>query len=177
MTYFKDLSEYEYDLRFARPGTRNIGWLGHGHEFPTKPPSDDLLESLWIFCSISVALARGGHDCEFCPSGSAYIAKWNGQQLLQSCAEIRVFSEQGRIYAAPNLIFHYVQVHHYHPPEEFLEALHNGPRPPHRNYYESLEKLGLTWHPTSDGSGMRGPFKKRAKTVCESGEQRNSEPT
>ena len=158
MAYFKDLSEYIYgDLSYARPGTKTIGWLGIGHDFPTKPPSDEILNLLWDFCSTSVALARGAHECEFCPSGSAYFAERKGQQLLLGVAEIRVFSKQGIIYAAPTLIYHYVQVHHYQPPDEFLEALRKGPRPPNRDYFECLEKLGLTWSATSSGAGLRKP--------------------
>ena len=158
MTYFKDLSEYAYgDLAFARPGTKAIGWLGQGHDFRMSPPSEEVLDLLWAFCSISVALTRGAHDCEFCPSGSAYFSEKNGRRLFLGAAEIRVFSEQGQVYAAPTLIYHYVQVHHYHPPEEFLEALRKGPRPPNRDYFECLENLGLAWSTTSCGAGRRSP--------------------
>lgn len=38
-------------------------------------------------------------------------------------AEIRVKAKDGRIYAAPNLIYHYVAEHDYDPPKEFIEAL------------------------------------------------------
>jgi len=156
MAYFKDLSEYSYgNLPFARPGTKTIGWLGGGHDFPTKTPSDEVLDSLWNFCSTSVAQTRGAHECEFCPAGSSYFAERDGKQLLLGAAEIRVFSENGQIYAAPTLIYHYVQVHHYDPPEEFLVALLNGPRPPSAGYFESLAKLGLTWSATSNGAGRR----------------------
>jgi hypothetical protein len=160
MTYFKDLSEYAYgDPTFSRSGTKTVGWLGRDHDFPTKLPSDDILDLLWVFCSTSVALTRGAHDCEFCPSGSAYFAERNGQRLFLGAAEIRVFSEQGQIYAAPTLIYHYVQVHHYLPPDKFLEALRKGPRPPNSDYFECLERLGLTWSATSSGAGRRSPVR------------------
>ena len=32
-----------------------------------------------------------------------------------------------------NLIYHYVEVHHYKPPNELLEALREGPKPPDRH--------------------------------------------
>jgi hypothetical protein len=157
MAHFEELSEYAYDLEFARQGTKAVGWLARGHSFPTSPPSDEILDLLWIFCSTSVALQRGGHACEFCPSGSAYLSERNGKRLLLGAAEIRVFSEDGLIYAAPTLIYHYVLVHHYQPPDEFVEALRKGPRPPHREYFECLEKLGLKWSATSSGEGLRRP--------------------
>ena len=158
MTYFSDLSEYAYgDRTFSRSGTKNVGWLDRGHNFPTKPPSDEVLDLLWTFCSTSVALSRGAHECEFCPSGSSYFSERNGKQLFLGAAEIRVFSEQGEIYAAPTLLYHYVQAHHYDPPEEFAEALRCGPKPPSSEYFECLEKLGLTWSVTSSGLWRRSP--------------------
>jgi hypothetical protein len=158
MTYFKDLSEYTYgDLAFARPGTKNIGWLGRGHDFPVKKPSEEVLDLLWEFCSISVALARGGHDCEFCSSKPTYFVERNGQRLLLGVAEMRAFSDNQLIYAAPTLIFHYVRDHHYQPPGEFLDALRKGPRPPSQEYFEALKEIGLPWSKTSSGADRRYP--------------------
>jgi hypothetical protein len=157
MAYFNDLSEYTYDLEFARPGTITVGWLDREHSFRASLPSDEILTLLWTFCSTSVALTRGLHACEFCPSGSAYFSERNGKRLLLGAAEIRVFSDGGRIYAAPNLIYHYVLIHHYQPPEEFVKALCKGPQPPNQEYFECLEKLGLKWQTTSSGEGLRRP--------------------
>lgn len=39
-------------------------------------------------------------------------------------AEIRAYSLNGKIYAAPNLIFHYAKAHNYKPPEEFIWAVY-----------------------------------------------------
>jgi len=38
-------------------------------------------------------------------------------------AEIRVQGIDGAVYAAPNLIYHYMANHNYLPPEEFLGAI------------------------------------------------------
>jgi hypothetical protein len=43
-------------------------------------------------------------------------------------AEIRVVGV-GRVYAAPDLIGHYVEAHGYCPPEEFIAAVLGGPEP------------------------------------------------
>ena len=163
MAYFKDLSEYEYDPEFARPGTKNVGWLDREHSFPTSLPSGEVLDLLWTFCSTSVALQRGMHACEYCPSGSAYVSERNGSRLLLGVAEIRAFSADGQIYAAPNLIYHYVSMHHYEPPKEFMEALRNGPRPPDRGYFECLEQLRFTWSATLKGEALRRPYENPAK--------------
>ena len=77
MAYFEDLSDYTYHSSFSRPCTEAVGWLALGHEFPTAAPSEDLLDLLWLYCSISVAKTRGGHDCEFCPVGGARYAERN----------------------------------------------------------------------------------------------------
>jgi len=67
----------------------------------------------------------------------------SGERIELGYAEIRVFGERGRIYAAPNLLYHYVIVHHYKPPEEFVHALKYSPCPPEPEYLSRLEALGL----------------------------------
>jgi hypothetical protein len=152
MAYMEDLSNYVYaGSVFGRPGTKAIGWLALGHEFPKMTPEDETLDLLWQYCSISVAEMRGGHDCEFCPSGSARRAVRDGEERLLCVAEIRVFSRDGQIYAAPTLIYHYVAVHRYKPPDEFLEAMRAGPRPPSQEYFDVLARLNLEWSKTSTG--------------------------
>jgi hypothetical protein len=74
-------------------------------------------------------------------------------RLLLGSAEIRVFSNEGRIYAAPNLLFHYVCEHHYRPPKEFVQALRTGPRPPSQAYFDALMRRNLTWGETPRSFG------------------------
>ena len=152
MAHFEDLSDYVYAPGLVRPGTKAVGWLERGHAFPTMTPNDAILDLLWLYCSVSVAQTRGGHDCEFCPIGSARYFERNGQRLVLGTSEIRVFSRDGRIYAAPTLIYHYAAVHHYKPPDEFLRSLREGPRPPSQEYYDALAKLKLEWNKTSRGA-------------------------
>jgi hypothetical protein len=149
MSYFDDLSEYTYSRRHVRPGTRNVGWLGDSHAFETAVPDPELLEVLWDYCAISLAQMRGLHNCEFCPSGTSNLAESKGRTLLLGSAEIRVFSKHQDIYAAPNLIYHYVAVHHYKAPEKLLAALREMPRPPRNEYFDRLAELGLEWRETS----------------------------
>ena len=152
MAYFEDLSDYVYAPGFVRPGTKAIGWLACGHVFPMMTPTEEILDLLWLYCSISVEQTRGIHDCEFCPVGNARYFERNGQRLLLGTSEIRVFSLDGRIYAAPTLTYHYAAVHHYQPPDEFLQALRDGPRPPSRAYFDALANLHLEWSKTSRGA-------------------------
>lgn len=152
MAYFEDLSDYIYAPGFVRPGTKAVGWLARGHLFPTVTPDEKDLDLLWLYCSISVVDTRGGHNCEFCPGHGASYAERNGQRLFLGTAEIRVFSRDGGIYVAPTLIYHYVAVHHYKPPDAFLRALREGPRPPSEEYFDALVRLNLEWSRTSRGT-------------------------
>lgn len=183
MAYFPDLSFYEYTR--DSPAAKNVGWLERDHDFERAPPSEETLDLLWRFCSISVVQLRGRHDCDLCAAPHVADAVRNGQRLALGSAEIRVFSrERGgtalnqrlnvmesggllffrgslvpcSVYAAPNLIYHYVHAHHYKPPDEFLRALHEGPQPPDEKYFEFLTKLDLEWNRTYDPAATeRGP--------------------
>jgi hypothetical protein len=149
MAYFKDLSGYTYCKPQVSDGnTKNVGWLEANHEFPKAPPKAEMLDILWEYCKISVNQTRGLHVCEFCQSGDSYRAERKGERLTLGSSEIRVFGQVGIIYAAPTLIFHYIAVHHYEPPEEFIHALSGGPRPPNAEYFQSLERIRLEWNKT-----------------------------
>jgi len=150
VTYYTDLTDYSYHAGvFHRPGTKNIGWLGLDHRFEKIEPTDETLRRLWSFCKISVAQTRGIHECEFCSSNASYIAERDGDRILLGSSEIRVFSKTGVIYAAPTLIYHYMAVHKYKPPDEFLRALHEGPTTPDQGYFDRLRELELEWRDTS----------------------------
>lgn len=132
----------------SSPTEKNIGWLGPSSKFETMDADERLLGRLWSHCKISVAPTRGIHDCELCPSPGAHVAERHGERLVLGSAEIRVFSVEGDAYAAPNLIYHYIQAHGYRPPEEFIEALRNGVPPESKAYFERLAALGWTWQET-----------------------------
>lgn len=79
--------------------------------------------------------------------------------MLLGLAEIRVAAVQGQLYAAPNLIYHYVVIHNYSPPVEFVRAVLAGPCPPEDRYFELLSKLGLTWTDTLVPEKGSKPFR------------------
>jgi hypothetical protein len=156
MTYFKDLTEYAYSRHFpAQGGAKNVGWLELGHDFEKSKASEETLDLLWESCSISVAQFRGLHECEFCNPERIIFAERHGKKLLLGSAEIRVFAPSGEIYAAPTLIYHYVQAHNYRPPDEFLSALRLGPRPPNPIFFAKLAEMDLKWNTTTQGG--KGP--------------------
>lgn len=157
MTYFKDLSVYVYGGKERPwPLQNNVGWLGPGNPFPTAKPNEALLDLIWKFCKVRVNPARGIHICHLClrrevhiPPFESHFHSRNGEKLLLGSAEIRSFSNCGAIFAAPNLIYHYVAFHHYRPPDEFVDSLTEGLCPPDPEYFLRLAQLGHDWIPKS----------------------------
>lgn len=122
--YYPDFTPYR-DIEKKAPNVLNIGWLETPHPFPRKKASEELLDALFEKCLHTVNQTRGFHDCHFCdlPATSGVEVLRNGKSIWLGSAEIRVKAKDGRIYAAPNLIYHYVLEHDYDPPREFVEAL------------------------------------------------------
>jgi hypothetical protein len=84
-----------------------------------------------------------------------------GERTSLGQAEIYVFGEEGRVYVAPTLIFHYVTVHHYKPPIEFVQALKKGPAPPGREYVARLNAAGVPLCFLQFHDGWREEIKRR----------------
>ncbi len=159
MSYFSDFSKYSYHPNGIRPRTYNIGWcvgpriykirwFDGKTEFRRQTAPEYILQTLWDFCKVSVVQMRGMHVCDLCDEKKPIIVQRNQERLLLGSAEIRVFSNLGDIYAAPNLIYHYVLIHEYKLPDKFVEALTEGVRPPSQEYYDRLEALQLRWNKT-----------------------------
>jgi hypothetical protein len=146
MAHYSDFSEYCYGHgTFHVPGTVNIGWLGASLDFEQMDPNEGLLDLVWDYCKISVAQYRGIHGCEYCQPRRSDVGQRNGEMRLLGSAEIRVFADTGTIYAAPDLIYHYMAVHRYKPPDQFISALTAGPQPFTKAYLDRLTTVGLTW--------------------------------
>ena len=123
--YYPDLTLYCYFEDGRDPNTLNIGWLDAQHPFPKKKAMEELLDALFERCLDSDVQTRGFHQCEFCDSpkfGSMNVSR-GGREAWLGSAEITVNGKDGKVYAAPNLIYHYVAAHDYDPPEEFKAAL------------------------------------------------------
>ena len=123
--YYPDLTSYCYFESQRSPKVLNVGWLDIHHPFPRKKASEELLDALFERSLHSDVQTRGWHRCEFCDDPNVYPIRVfrHGQETTLGSAEITVDGKDGRRYAAPNLIYHYVAAHDYDPPTEFLEAL------------------------------------------------------
>jgi hypothetical protein len=145
MAIRKDLSEH---IGFGRPEIKYVGWLSAKTGFPTEQPNDEILRLLWVYCSVSVNATRGTHACDICGNPMQSVFTKGAERLRLGSAEIWLFSLEGAIYRAPNLIYHYVADHHYQPPDIFLANLLTMPAPPDERYFARLRRLGIEWEPT-----------------------------
>ncbi len=128
MPFFSDLSPYSF---LGNEDALNVGWLDAQHPYQQGAIPPSFLDRLWWLCEASVRRTRGFHLCEFCEglsgSGDAWerriVASRSGRELFLGTAEIRVVDDSGRVFAAPDLIYHYVEAHAYLPPQQFVEAV------------------------------------------------------
>jgi hypothetical protein len=135
--YYSDLSPYHYITQRgssvsedAAPAL-NIGWLDSAHPFPQAKPSPEFVARLWAFCRTPINTMLGFHECPFCDDDPRmYLTiEQNGEKVGFGHAEIWIFGREGKTYAAPTLISHYVVRHHYNPPAEFNQAVLEAPLP------------------------------------------------
>ena len=134
----------------AVPGAQNIGWLAVGHPFDTEQPAEGDLELIWAHCKVAVHETRGLHACDLCSDWRPddHLTTRDGERLMLGYSEIRVIGPSGQSFAAPSLIYHYVCVHHYRPPDAFLTALRSGLTPSSEAYFDALRTRAVTWGST-----------------------------
>jgi hypothetical protein len=119
--YFQDLTVYTYLNHRSEQSVLSVGWLDDEHEFTRGSVPNEVLERILALCFQPVNQTRGFHQSPFLkPAPFGYPVEYNGQKMLLGSAEIRVSGRSGKIYAAPNLIYHYIKDCGYLPPQEFL---------------------------------------------------------
>lgn len=124
--YFLDLSPYTY-FPANDPDLLNVGWLDAKNPFPVSKATDQFLADLFSYCASPVQRTRGFHACPFCsrPHRWGTREELAGNTILIGSGEIRVNGKNGIVFAAPDLIYHYVRRHNYDPPDEFKAAVQN----------------------------------------------------
>lgn len=124
MSHFEDLTPYTYGdgrdhvwvggeyASYSPTYQRlNVGWLDAAHPFPQGDPPAGLIPALRWLGGQRINVMRGWHHCPFCQSETA-----------RGHGELRVPGRPGFLYAAPELLTHYVAEHRYLPPPEFTDA-------------------------------------------------------
>src|SRR5215472_15490721 len=112
MPYFPDLSPYTFltPKEQVSPSLLNVGWLSRGHSFPKGAVDQRIVEELLSLCRTRVRLTRGFHRCEFCGVFPMFMML-EGEQISLGNGEIRVCGANGKTYAAPTMICHYIDKH------------------------------------------------------------------
>ena len=128
--YYRDLSVYRYNEELTSDSVRNVGWLSQSHGYAQGDVPEAFVERLWIFCRSSVLPYMGFHQCPFCEKDMGFLSQRGDETMALGSAEVWALGRNGMLYAAPNLIYHYITEHHYRPPEEFIQAIMEGPLPP-----------------------------------------------
>jgi hypothetical protein len=129
--YFPDLSEYAYGHAPPQRHILNVGWLSKDHPHHQGVVPAELSMRLSEIVRSPVNLYRGSHMCEFCPEPPTIMSP-GGIKMVNpppgtlGNGEVRIRARNGTVYVAPVLIYHYVAVHGYLPPGEFIEAVKTG---------------------------------------------------
>ena len=165
MTYYPDLSPYEFTIRDAP--ALNVGWLDSDHVFPTGEVAAAAFDRLIRHGASPVHVTRGVHDCQLCEAESPFTV-WTADGSVRAWlgfSEIHVVGTDGIRYAAPSLIVHYIAAHGYLPPIEFIEAVMFAEATP------ELLPLG-TLAPSAGAGPWRGAHLDRSEPMNKS-ERRN----
>ncbi|GIJ44107.1 hypothetical protein Val02_09930 [Virgisporangium aliadipatigenens] len=132
--YFRDFTPYGYlGTGYGDRRALNIGWLAMGEPFETGYVAPPVLEHLKRLAKTPSNLTRGYHFCEWCvqalhsADGSPVDPRTLAEDLRAIGAlgngEIAVRAPDGGLYVAPVMICHYIEMHGYRPPEEFVGAI------------------------------------------------------
>lgn len=152
MTYLADLTPYTYGMYGgSEPKTLAVGWLEGREPFPQGEVPSATLDRLWAYAQAARAYPslsyRGWHTCTICDrTATTQQYTHHDAEAWLGSGEIRVFGPGGQVYAAPNLIFHYVRDHDYQPPTVFLSALLDGLAPGSEAYDTAMALLDIARH-------------------------------
>ncbi len=115
----------------VEPQTLNIGWLGLSTPFPTAAPLPALCDVLWHHCLYPIFQLRGlPYPCPLCQQARYPIEyACDDKRLILGTAEIRVLHPDGRRFACPDLIYHFVVDHAYAMPAALQAGLRYGLEP------------------------------------------------
>ncbi len=111
--YLPDLAQYQYGVPVPLPDVLAVGWLAAGQPFTVGEIEPDLLAAIGrLVVTHRANPVRGVHECDLCAeSRVTRLRAASGESLLLGSAEIWIRAEAtGLVYAAPNLIHHYITV-------------------------------------------------------------------
>lgn len=131
MAWFDDLSPCDY---FGdAPGLLAVGWLEAGYAYARGPVSrrcrerlEELLAAAW-----QGSISLGVYRCQLCPPLR------DGEPFIGGYRNLFVPGD-GVVYAAPELVRHYINDHAYAPPRVFQQAVIDCPGMGSPEYFRAL---------------------------------------
>jgi hypothetical protein len=132
--YIEDLDTNAYFAHGAN--VRAVGWLESGHPFTRGSVPTDFLSALrsHVKKAHQMVLYMGFYGCSFCPEDRQRAGLRN---LLIPTTKL--------LYAAPELILHYIEDHGYRPPDEFVAAVLSCPEQKSARFFELLQPFEHIW--------------------------------
>ncbi len=129
MELYKDLTYYSFD-HFEN--AYNVGWVDIDKEKNELYGCNEIIERLIPFLKYPLNTIRSLSD----------IKKWTyaGEEYTLGFSELRIISDDRKVYAIPNTILYYISEKGYKPPEVFLDALFNGVSSDSNEYSEYLKR-------------------------------------
>ena len=121
MSWFPDLGTVS--MMESGEHVRAIGWLSTAQPVPVGDVPTEFLDRLQAFATrwgdsiraLRWPAAAGKHECELC--GQCWAAGNFG------------VPHGGLLFVAPEMVDHYVEVHRYRPPDQFITAVMESPLP------------------------------------------------
>ena len=109
-----------------------VGWLSPEHSFSQGPNDVVVYDRLKSLCQEpwQPFSYMGYHSCELC--------QFEGAQGSSNL----FIPYEGTLFVAPELILHYINTHHYQPPEVFCDAVVNCPEMRTMAYRKEIAACG-----------------------------------
>ena len=142
MAVYDDFSKYEFNNK-KLDNVINIGWLGEIGSFQQGNVSEEFIMNLWEYYKCPIFSSRKVYYNEKLDGyWKFFTAVFNGRKIGLGSSEIRIIDkEKGVIYASPNLLIHYIVNHNYLPPQEYIKAVIEGPKPNSKDYCNMIRCL------------------------------------
>ena len=116
--HHKDLSVFK-DGNIEFPSVLTIGWLSPERAYSKGVVADSVIQQLK-----RISGGKDAYDARSNTMRGAIQCKLCDDFRLQNPSELWIESiTEGEYYIAPELIIHYIEDHHYKPPEAFLSAV------------------------------------------------------
>jgi hypothetical protein len=153
LAYFPDLSPCTYFGHDPEGKLLSVGWLEGNQPFATGEADQPFLDALARIVSDlwKVFFFRGWYSCGFSHRGAGFRPTEIGRRVGPHCLTGRIgvynlfIPGRGCVYAAPELILHYIDVHGYAPPKVFQRAVLACPEVRSERCLKAIVRSGPSW--------------------------------